>query len=97
MTEELQAKIKNLINSLVKIIYIYSGSVRMYSFILEELKNWKKELESSRLNEYDITVANIILKDYEQLINAGGRASGKRISKFVELVNQRQKKLNMKI
>lgn len=53
----------------------------------QELKKWKDTLNIGDLNKYDITVANIILTNYEKLLEAGGTAAGKRISKFAELVN----------
>ncbi len=58
----------------------------MATIVGQELKKWKDTLKTGELDGYDITVANIILSDYEELQEAGGTAAGKRISKFAELV-----------
>lgn len=61
----------------------------MTTIIGQELKKWRDSLKTNELNEYDITVANIILDSFDKLQEAGGTAGGKRISKFVELVNEK--------
>lgn len=62
----------------------------MTTIVGQELKKWKETLNMSELDNYDITVANIILSHYEELQQAGGTAVGKRISKFVEFVNEKK-------
>ena len=64
----------------------------MASIIGEELKKWKESLTTSDLNSYDITVINIILENFDALIQAGGTAGAKRIKTFAELVNAKQGK-----
>lgn len=53
-----------------------------------ELKRWSETLEE--LNEYDITLVNILLKHYETLIEADGIAGGKRANKLVEYIGEKQ-------
>ena len=53
-----------------------------------ELKRWSETLEE--LNEYDITLVNILLKHYETLIEAGGIAGDKRANKLVEYIGEKQ-------
>ena len=48
----------------------------MSEIVGREVKRWSETLEE--LNEYDITLVNILLKHYEDLIEAGGTAGGKR-------------------
>lgn len=52
------------------------------------MKRWSETLEE--LNEYDITLVNILLKHYETLIEAGGIAGGKRANKLVEYIGEKQ-------
>lgn len=61
----------------------------MTTIVGQELKKWKEALNISEMDNYDITVANIILSHYEELQQAGGTTFGKRISKFVEFVNEK--------
>ena len=44
----------------------------MASIIGEELKKWKESLTTSDLSSYDITVINIILENFDALIQAAG-------------------------
>ena len=60
----------------------------MSEIVGRELKRWSETLEE--LNEYDITLVNILLKHYETLIEAGGTAGGKRANKFVEYIREKQ-------
>ena len=53
-----------------------------------ELKRWSETLEE--LNEYDITLVNILLKHCEDLIEAGGTAGGKRANKIAEYIGEKQ-------
>lgn len=64
----------------------------MATIIGEELQKWKDSLEMSVLNPYEITVINIILKNFEELIDAGGKAGAKRIIRFAELVSSQNEK-----
>ncbi len=61
----------------------------MNELIGNELKHWRETLNVDDLNEYDISVINIILNHYVELIEAGGTAGGKRANKFVEYVNEK--------
>lgn len=61
----------------------------MASVVGQEIKKWKESLNVSELDEFDITVANIILNNFEELQQAGGTAAGKRLSKFVEFVDKK--------
>lgn len=60
----------------------------MSEIVGREIKRWSETLEE--LNEYDITLVNILLKNYETLIEAGGTAGGKRANKFVEYIGEKQ-------
>ena len=60
----------------------------MSEIVGRELKRWSETLEE--LNEYDITLVNILLKHYETLIEAGGTAGGKRANKLVEYIGEKQ-------
>ena len=64
----------------------------MATIIAQELKKWRDTLNIDELDPYDITVANIILQNFEELIDAGGTAGGKRIKKFAELVSAKKEK-----
>ena len=48
----------------------------MNEVIRNELKNWCETLNIDDLNEYDISVINIISNHYDELIEAGGTAGG---------------------
>lgn len=61
---------------------------QMSEIVGRELKRWSETLEE--LNEYDITLVNILLKYYEALIEAGGTAGGKRANKFVEYIGEKK-------
>ncbi len=61
----------------------------MATIVAQELKKWKEFFSEKELDEYDITIANIILENYEELIESGGTAVGKRIKKMAELVLKR--------
>lgn len=61
----------------------------MSEIVGRELKNWQDSLDITDLNDYDITVINIIINHYEELIAAGGTAAGKRAKKFAEYVNEK--------
>ena len=41
------------------------------------------------MSAIDITVVNILLKSYDDLIEAGGTAGGKRANKFAEYINEK--------
>ena len=69
----------------------------MATIIGEELKKWKESLKISDLNPYDITVINIILENYDELIEAGGTAGAKRIIKFAELVSSKKESCDSSI
>ena len=60
----------------------------MSEIVGREVKRWSETLEE--LNEYDITLVNILLKYYEDLIEAGGTAGGKRANKIVEYIGEKQ-------
>lgn len=60
----------------------------MSEIVGREVKRWLETLEE--LNEYDITLVNILLKHYEDLIEAGGTAGGKRANKIVEYIGEKQ-------
>ena len=62
----------------------------MSEVVGRELKHWCDSLNLANLNDYDITVVNIIINHYADLIAAGGTAGGKRANKFVEYVNARK-------
>lgn len=62
----------------------------MATIVGQELKKWRDSLNVAELDNYDITVANIIINEYEELQKAGGTAAGKRISKFVEYINDKK-------
>ena len=51
---------------------------------MKKRKKWKESLKISDLNPYDITVINIILENYDELIEAGGTAGAKRIIKYFD-------------
>lgn len=56
----------------------------------KELKDWCDSLNVASLNDFEITVANIIINHYSDLMAAGGTANGKRANKFVEYVNAKK-------
>lgn len=60
----------------------------MNEIVGREVKRWSETLQE--LNEYDITLVNILLKHYDDLIEAGGTAGGKRANKIVEYIGERQ-------
>ena len=64
----------------------------MATIIAQELKKWRDTLNVDELDPYDITVTNIILNNFEELIDAGGTAGAKRIKKFAELVSAKKEK-----
>ena len=64
----------------------------MATIIGEELKRWRESLIISDLSPYDITVINIILEHFEELIEVGGTAGAKRISKLSEFVTSKNGK-----
>ena len=59
----------------------------MNEIVGREVKHWAETLEG--LNKYDITLVNILLKHYNELIEAGGTAGGKRANKFAEYINEK--------
>lgn len=59
----------------------------MTTIIGQELKKWRDSLKTDELDQYDITVVNIILNSYDELQEAGGTAGGKRVTKFADLVS----------
>lgn len=60
----------------------------MSEIVGREVKRWSETL--TELNEYDITVVNILLKHCEDLIEAGGIAGGKRANKIAEYIGEKQ-------
>lgn len=60
----------------------------MSEIVGREVKRWSEML--AELNEYDITLVNILLKHYEDLIEAGGTAGGKRANKIAEYIGEKQ-------
>ena len=60
----------------------------MSEIVGREVKRWSKTL--AELNEYDITLVNILLKHCEDLIEAGGTAGGKRANKIAEYIGEKQ-------
>ncbi len=60
----------------------------MSEIVGREVKRWSETL--AKLNEYDITLVNILLKHYEDLIEAGGTAGGKRANKIAEYIGEKQ-------
>ncbi|MBQ7360626.1 MAG: hypothetical protein IJW63_11110 [Lachnospiraceae bacterium] len=60
----------------------------MSEIVGREVKRWSETL--AELNEYDITLVNILLKHYEDLIEAGGTAGGKRANKIAEYIGEKQ-------
>ena len=56
----------------------------------KELKDWCDSLNVASLNDFEITVANIIINHYSDLMAAGGTANGKRANKFVEYVHEKK-------
>ena len=62
----------------------------MATIIAQELMKWKDTLVVDELNPYDFTVVNIILQGFDDLIEAGGTAGAKRITKFAELVSSKK-------
>lgn len=71
----------------------------MNEIVGRELKHWCDSLNITDLNDFDITVINIIINHYDDLIVAGGTAGGKRANKFAEYINAKKgvcdKKLDM--
>lgn len=62
----------------------------MSEIVGRELKRWAEKLEA--LSEYDITIVNILLKNYETLIDVGGTAGGKRANKIAEYIYEKKAK-----
>ena len=60
----------------------------MSEIVGREVKRWSETL--TELNEYDITLVNILLKHCEDLIESGGTAGGKRANKIAEYIGERQ-------
>lgn len=60
----------------------------MSEIVGREVKRWSETL--TELNEYDITLVNILLKHCEDLIEAGGTAGGKRANKITEYIGEKQ-------
>lgn len=59
----------------------------MGEIVGREVKRWAETL--GELNEYDITLVNILLRHYDNLIEAGGTAGGKRANKIVEYIKEK--------
>lgn len=59
--------------------------IKMSEIVGREVKRWSETL--NELNEYDITLVNILLQHYDDLIEAGGTAGGKRANKFAEYIS----------
>ena len=60
----------------------------MSEIVGREVKRWSETL--TELNEYDITLVNILLKHCEDLIESGGTAGGKRANKIAEYIGEKQ-------
>ena len=60
------------------------------TIIGQELKKWRDSLNIGELDKYDITVANIIINNFDELREAGGTARGKRSVKFAEMINKKK-------
>lgn len=60
------------------------------TIIGQELKKWRDSLNIGELDKYDITVANIIINNFDKLREAGGTARGKRSVKFAEMINKKK-------
>ncbi len=60
------------------------------TIIGQELKKWRDSLNIGELDKYDITVANIIINNFDELREAGGTARGKRSAKFAEMINKKK-------
>lgn len=60
------------------------------TIIGQELKKWRDSLNIEELDKYDITVANIIINNFDELREAGGTARGKRSAKFAEMINKKK-------
>lgn len=60
----------------------------MSEIVGREVKRWSETL--AELNEYDITLVNILLKHCEDLIEEGGTAGGKRANKIAEYIGEKQ-------
>lgn len=58
----------------------------MYEIIGRELSKWKETIELSKINEFDVTVINLILEHYSELAESGGTAAGKRAKKIAEYI-----------
>lgn len=63
---------------------------RKMTIIGQELKKWRDSLNIGELDKYDITVANIIINNFDELREAGGTARGKRSVKFAEMINKKK-------
>lgn len=60
----------------------------MESVVKRELQKWKESLEVEELSEYDVTVVNIILNNFDEL-NKSGIAYGTRNKKFANFVEKK--------
>lgn len=67
----------------------------MSEIVGREIKRWLETM--NELNEYDITLVNILLKHYDSLIEAGGTAGGKRANKIAEYIGEKQGKCDKTI
>lgn len=65
----------------------FIGGEKMGEIVGREVKRWAETL--GELNEYDITLVNILLRHYDNLIEAGGTAGGKRANKIVEYIKEK--------
>lgn len=69
----------------------------MNEIVGRELLKWIDEIDEAKISDYDKTVINIILTHYDELIEAGGTAAGKRSIKFAEFVNEKNRKADTRI
>lgn len=61
----------------------------MASVVKRELQKWKESIEIEELSEYDVTVVNIILNNFDEL-SKSGTAYGMRNQKFAYLVEEKK-------
>ena len=61
----------------------------MESVVKKELQKWKESIAVEKLSEYDVTVVNIILNNFDEL-SKSGTAYGMRNQKFANLVEEKK-------
>lgn len=58
----------------------------MYEMLGRELSKWRDTIDISKVNEFDVTVINLIIDHYSELAESGGTAAGKRAKKIAEYI-----------